>query len=98
MAVGSGITRKGDLSSGHECWFPTMGISASVNVFVNKRGAHRQGDKLKGHICDKKYHMDTMAKGSLTVRVNKKSVMRIGDLNAPGGVMAQGSHTVLAGG
>ena len=44
-------------------------------------------------------HPDKCAKGSLTVFVNKKSAMRVGDILAPGGgVMCQGSHSVIAGG
>lgn len=98
MAAGSGISRLTDLTSGHQCFHPVPGASASKNVFVNKLGVHTISNKTKPHKCGPIVHPDVMTKGSMTVHVNKKSVMRIGDLLAPGGaVMAQGSHTVFAG-
>ena len=99
MAAASGISRLGDLESGHQCWFPVVGTGASKNVLVNKKPTHKIGDKTKIHKCSKNVHPDTMVKGSKKVFVNKKPVVRIGDALSPGGaVMAQGSHSVLAGG
>ncbi len=97
MASGNSISRLTDLTSGQGCFPPVPGESASINVFVNKLGVHTVGDKTIPHTCVST-HPDVMIKGSTTVHVNKKSVMRIGDLLAPGGaVMAQGSLTVFAG-
>ena len=98
--AGSGMSRLGDFESGHGCWFPVKTVTGSANVMINKLPANKVGDITTVHVCGTKPpHPDKCTKGSLTVFVNKKSAMRVGDLLAPGGgVMCQGSHSVIAGG
>lgn len=102
--AGSGISRLGDFESGHGCWFPVPVVSSVGTVLVNKLPAASVGDVTSAHVCPKKSpHIDQISKGSAKIFVNKRSVARIGDLLkslGPGGVavMAQGSHSVLAGG
>jgi len=99
MAAGGGMSKLGDFESGHGCWFPVPVVTGSANVMVNKIPAVKVGDITSIHVCGKKPpHPDKCVKGSLTVFVNKKNSMRIGDLLSGGAVMAQGSHSVIAGG
>lgn len=99
MAVGAGISRLGDLESGHDCWFPVPTVTSATNVMINKKLACKIGDITSIHVCgNNPPHFDKITKGSATVYVNKKNVARIGDLLTGGAVMAQGSHSVLAGG
>tara|TARA_A200000113_G_scaffold213673_1_gene216303 strand:+ start:1487 stop:1786 length:300 start_codon:yes stop_codon:yes gene_type:complete len=98
MAAGSGMSRLKDIESGHQCWPPVAVVTGSTNVFVNSIAAIKVGDKTSVHVCgNNPPHPDTCSKGSVTVKVNRKDAMRIGDLLSGGGVMTQGSHTVLAG-
>jgi len=99
MAAGSGVSRVGDFESGHDCWFPVPVVTGSANVMINKVQVAKVGDVTGIHVCGKKPpHIDKITKGSLTVFVNKKNVARVGDLLSGGAVMAQGSHSVIAGG
>lgn len=97
-AAGSGMSRLGDFESGHGCWFPVVTVTGSPNVMVNKIPANKSGDITVTHVCGTKPpHPDKCSKGSKKVWVNKKMAMRVGDLLAPGGgVMCQGSHSVIA--
>lgn len=88
------VTRLGDVCSGHGPCPPRVNISASPNVFVNKIGAHRQGDGWSVH-CK---HGSILATGSGTVYVNGRQLGRIGDPVACGSVSATGSQNVFAGG
>lgn len=99
--MAGGISRNGDFETGHDCWFPVTVIAPPKGnpVLVNKIQAARQGDITVPHNCgDKPPHPDKVVKGSLKVLVNKKQVARIGDPMTGGGVMCQGSHSVIAGG
>ena len=102
--VGSGMSRLGDFESGHGCWHPVPIASTVGTVLVNKIPAAQVGDVTAPHICPKKSpHIDQISKGSKTIVVNKRPAARIGDTLkslGPGGVavLAQGSHSVLAGG
>ena len=103
MAVQSGISRLGDMESGHQCWHPVKTVTGAgakgTAVLVNKKPANKVGDITKIHKCGKKPpHPDECSKGSKKLMINKKPAMRIGDILKPGGaVMAEGSHSVLAG-
>jgi len=99
MAAGSGVSRVGDFESGHDCWPPVPVITGSLDVMINKIQVAKVGDVTGIHVCGTNPpHIDTIVKGSLTVFVNKKNIARVGDLLTFGAVMAQGSHSVLAGG
>lgn len=43
-----------DLSTGHDCWPPTVPAMASVNVYCNGRREVRMGDAYKTHCCPSK--------------------------------------------
>ena len=98
------MSRLGDLESGHGCYYPVPIVSSVGTVLVNKIFAASKGDVTATHTCPKKpTHIDQISTGSLTVLINKRPSARIGDILlslGPGGpaVMAQGSHSVLAGG
>lgn len=98
MAAFRGITRLGDVSTGHGCHSPTVSVQASSNVLANSIGVVTVGDNYAPHTCGNDVHADVASKGSSTVLVNGKPAMRIGDLLSPAGFVAAGSHSVFVGG
>lgn len=91
------ISRLGDITTGHQCWAPTVGTSASLNVFCNGQAVHMVGNTFTPHTCGTDVHPDIAAKGSTSVRVNGMDIMRLGDILAPGGaLMAQSTFNVFA--
>jgi uncharacterized Zn-binding protein involved in type VI secretion len=94
-----GVTRLGDTCTGHGAFPPRANVSASGNVFVNGKGAHRVGDGWATH-CDPSpvCHSSTLAGGSGSVFVNGKALGRIGDSVGCGSAVASGSGNVFAGG
>jgi uncharacterized Zn-binding protein involved in type VI secretion len=88
------VHRYGDICTGHNTCEPRPNISASTDVYVNNRGAHRTGDSWAIH-CK---HSSVLATGSSTVFVNGRELGRIGDLVACGSLTATGSEDVFAGG
>lgn len=88
--------RLGDECSGHDCFPRRPNIEASGDVFINSRGAHREGDAWAAHSC-KSTHDGVAASGSSTVFVNSRPMMRIGDSVSCGSVCAEGSPTVFIG-
>ena len=46
-----GIHRETDVTTGHDCWPPTIPATWSNNVFVNSLGAVRFGDPIVPHTC-----------------------------------------------
>lgn len=92
------VARLGDGCTGHGCFPPRGNDEASGDVFVNGRGAHRQGDHWPSHCCGSSCHDATLSVGSGTVFVNGKPLARIGDQVACGSVVAGGSGNVFAGG
>ena len=91
------MSRLGDITTGHGCYSPVTGVSASPNVKINGRFAHKVGDTFTPHNCGTSVHSDVAAVGSSTVLINGTGAMRIGDTLAPGGSMAAGSWDVFAG-
>lgn len=91
------VSRLGDACSGHGCWPPRPSISASDNVFVNGRGALRQGDAYSVHCCKTNCHPGSLSSGSRSVFVNGRPLGRIGDPVNCGSVSAMGSDNVFAG-
>lgn len=91
------VARLGDLCSGHGCWPPRPNDEASSTVFVNGRGAHRQGDHWVTHCCFSSCHDSYLSGGSGTVFVEGKPLGRVGDAVACGSVVAQGSGDVFSG-
>lgn len=92
--------RLNDMSTGHTvCWPPRPNISASPDVFINNRGAHRQGDAWAVHCrtCFIGCHGGNLASGSPTVYVNNKQLGRIQDPVNCGDFVATGSPDVFVG-
>ena len=94
-----GAVRKDDICTGHGCWPPRSNVSASSNVIINTKGAHRVGDGWDSHTCPSipETHSSVQASGSATVIVNGKSLARIGDAIACGSKNATGSSDVIVG-
>ena len=91
------VCRKGDICTGHADFNPRPNDEGSPNVFVNGIPAHRKGDHWMIHcngvpVC----HDSNALKGSGTVFVNGKDIMRIGDPIACGSKVATGSPNVFA--
>lgn len=93
----TGMSRLGDITTGHGCHAPVIGATASPNVMVNKMPAHKVGDTTVPHTCGTDVHPDVMSVGAATVMVNGSPAMKIGGLLTPGGTMAEGSHNVFIG-
>lgn len=87
------VARLGDYCTGHGCWPPRPGASASPDVFVNGIPAHRVGDGWMVHCC-KTCHPGTVASGSGSVFINGRPAARIGDSISCGSLIAQGSSDV----
>jgi len=91
-----GAVRLADTGSGHGCWPSRANSSASTDVFINSRGAHRVGDSWAAHTCEAipETHGSSQATGSPTVFVNGVALARIGDSIACGSSNATGSGDV----
>lgn len=94
---GRAATRLSDTCTGHGCFPPRANISASGDVFINGRGAHRLNDGWSVHCCGQSCHSGTMAAGSGTVFVNGRPLARIADSINCGSASAVGSPNVVAG-
>ena len=93
------VARLGDRCTGHGDFPARANVSASTDVLINGKGAHRQGDAWSSHcnpipVC----HGSTLSGGCSTVFVNGKPLGRVGDSVACGGSVASGSPDVFAGG
>lgn len=96
--MGQPAARLYDICTGHGCYPPRPAVSASPNVFVNKRPWHRVGDAWAVHCCGPSCHASVLAEGSKTVFVNGIPAGRIGDAVACGSAVMTGSSNVGAGG
>lgn len=90
------MSRKPDITTGHGCWAPSKGITASTNVFINGLPAHKVGDTFTPHTCGKDVHSDVASVGATKVFVNGSPAMRLGDQLSPPALMAQASWSVFA--
>ena len=90
------MSRIGDITTGHGCHAPSIGITASPNVLINGLPAHKVGDTFSPHTCGNDVHSDVAVVGSVRVIINGTGAMRLGDTLAPGGAMAEASWTVFA--
>ena len=93
------VVRLNDTCTGHEDYPSRKNSEASVNVFVNNRGAHRVGDGWEVH-CNliPECHSGVTSSGSSSVFVNDCALARIGDSVSCGSSCATGSDNVFAGG
>jgi len=91
-----GAVRLNDVCTGHGCYGSRGNISASPNVFVNSRGAHRVGDSWDSHGCAVcPDHGGSQASGSPNVFVNGMPLARIGDSIDCGSTNSSGSGDVI---
>ena len=91
------LSRLGDITTGHGCYAPTIGTTASLNVMINGLPAHKVGDTFVPHTCGTDVHPDVATVGSTKVIINGTAAMRLGDVLAPGGaLMAEASWNVFA--
>lgn len=91
------LSRLTDITTGHGCWAPSVGVTASANVMVNGLAAHKVGDTFTPHTCGTDVHPDVATVGSTKVLINGQPAMRLGDSLQPGGaLMAEASWTVFA--
>ena len=86
--------RLSDVCTGHGSCPSRPNASASTNVFINARGAHRVGDRWQTH-CN---HDSNQASGSPNVFVNGRQQARVGDHIACGSNNASGSPNVFVNG
>lgn len=102
----NGAARLLDLCTGHPHpadggRFPSrINITASDDVFVNDRGAHRVGDLWDKHKCTvnpSHIHDGIQIQGSSTVFVNDRPKARIGDQISCGSQVMTGSSDVIVG-
>jgi uncharacterized Zn-binding protein involved in type VI secretion len=87
------VTRLADVCTGHPRHPSRPVVTASSNVFVNGRGAVREGDLWSPH-----NHIGISIGGSGTVFVNGRRLCRQGDAIDCGSMVATGSSNVFAGG
>ena len=93
-----GAVRLGDTSCGHGCFPGRANTSASTNVFINGRGAHRVGDSWATHCCGPVCHGGSLSAGSPNVFVNGRALGRIGDPISCGDTCCTGSPNVIVNG
>lgn len=87
--------RLGDLCTGHGCWPSRPNMSASTDVFIEDRGAHRVTDLWQPHTC-KSTHDGITIGGSPDVFINDQACARVGDPVDCGSSILTGSATVEA--
>lgn len=87
----------GSNDTGEGCFPPRTTSAGSSNVFINGKGAHRQGDAWPVHSCGDSHHSSVTTGGSGTVFVNGVPLARIGDSLDCGSAVAQGSSNVFSG-
>jgi uncharacterized Zn-binding protein involved in type VI secretion len=90
--------RLSDVCTGHSCWPSRPNASASTDVFINARGAHRVGDRWQSHCCGPACHDSNQASGSPNVFVNGRPQARVGDSIACGSNNSSGSPNVFVNG
>ena len=99
MATLRPVSRIGDITTGHQCYAPSVGVSSAKTVFANGVLVHCVGDSFTPHTCGSDTHPDVLVGGSAKVIVEGRPISRLGDALAPGGaLMAVASWTVFAAG
>lgn len=85
-----------DVCTGHGCFGPRPNNSASNNVYINSRGAHRVSDTWAVHCCGPSCHSSAQQDGSPNIFINGLKLARVGDPIACGSLNATGSPNVIA--
>jgi len=92
------VSRIGDITTGHGCWAPSVGVTSAKTVYANGILVHQQTNTFTPHTCGTDVHPDVIVGGSETVLVEGQPIARLGDALAPGGaLMAVACWTVFAG-
>ena len=97
--------RLGDICTGHGCFPPRPNFNASENVFVNRSGWHRMGDRWCGHCCGLACcsvgpaleERAATVQGSRTVHVNGRPAVGVGCKISDKAYTATGSGNVFVG-
>lgn len=84
-----------DLCAGHGCWPPRPNATASLDVYINLRGAHRLRDLWQAHCCGPACHGAYQKTGSPDVFVNSRPIARVGDEVSCGTYNMTGSLNVF---
>ena len=92
------VHRRTDLTTGHDCWVPTIPQTWSADVFANNLNVVRRTDEIVPHTCPAipETHGSTYS-GTSTVYVNNRAIQVVGSPVACGDGVAQGSPDVFAG-
>jgi uncharacterized Zn-binding protein involved in type VI secretion len=91
------VSRIGDITTGHQCYAPSVGVNSARTVFANGVLVHVVGNNFTPHTCGNDVHADVLVGGSSKVLVEGKPISRLGDVLAPGGaLMAEACWTVFA--
>lgn len=99
MATLRPVSRLSDITTGHGCWAPSVGVTSAKTVFANGLPVHQQTNTFTPHSCGSDVHPDVIVGGSALVLVEGQPIARLGDALAPGGaLMAEASWSVFAGG
>ncbi len=93
-------TRVTDIGSGHESFIPSATIEGSQNVITCSLKQARQYDAIAAHPSPSPSppHSRNYARGSKTVYVNSREMIRIADPINCGGMAIEGCGTVIVGG
>lgn len=92
-------TRQGDYCTGHDACPAVPLVGCSPDVFINGKGAGREGDWYTAHGCVvHSSHSDTIEQGSATVFINGIPAGRVGDPVILEGSVRDGSSNVFIGG
>lgn len=97
MATLRPVSRIGDITTGHQCYSPSVGVNSAKTVFADGVLVHVVGNTFTPHTCGDSTHPDVLVGGSVKVLVEGIPVSRLGNILAPGGaLMAEASWTVFA--
>lgn len=99
MATLRPVSRIGDITTGHGCYSPSVGVTSAKTVFANGILVHQQTNTFTPHTCGNDVHPDVLVGGSAKVLVEGQPIARLGDALAPGGaLMAVATWSVFAAG
>ncbi len=94
----TGVTRVGDLCTGHDNCPAVPLVTGSPNVFIEDRAVGRIGDSYAPHQCSAhESHVGVITSGNSSVLVNGLAIATVGDSVSCGGTVAEGSTSVIIG-
>jgi uncharacterized Zn-binding protein involved in type VI secretion len=92
-----GVSRIGDVCSGHGNFRSRPCLTGSSNVFANGIGVASIGDIYDVHCDSETCHMGIIVSGSSSVFVNGRPIARVGDMIDCGSVILTSSNNVFSG-